>query len=272
MTFGPSAGCQAGHASHETVLARVVLDGPTKVPDYPAFPSRLRQAFELYIYKWARYDGFQGFCPGQDEVSRSIGLNGVWEGFETLLYLDALSKAYPGDIYDFGAHVGWYTVLGLLTGRHVHAWEADLTHFGTLARNVSQNGLSKLFHSYGSLLPRQRHPGALGPVAFLKIDLEGMEAEACAYMDPFFQGGWIQYGLIEASPCFDGTNYPELIKRLGSYGYRFGLVPDKGLSQPAMAFFEASPVNYVQSLALDAEQIEELLGRVSQANLFFWRG
>lgn len=265
--FGPSAGCTYGHPDHPCAIAHVDLTNH-KVPDYPKFDAgRFGWKFQLFIYRWPKYDGLTNYCPGKDEVSRSIGLNGIWEGFETLLFLAALEKAGPGVVYDFGAHIGWYTTLAAFEKRDVCSWEADPTHAETLIDNIRLNSIGDQVTLMGTLAPLSP-PAQVQPVALLKIDIEGAEDEAIEACRPLLEQRLVEFILIEASPCF-ADYYPEMIARIMGYGYGCAMVPDKGFG--SMESFEEDPVGFVQRRELGLDMMRTLLASTNQVNLFMWR-
>ncbi len=80
-----------------------------------------------------------------DPLSREIRDHGLWEPFETSVFLSLLR---PGDtVIDVGANVGYYTVLAARrvgpTGT-VHAFEPDADNVRLLRENVALNGLGNV--------------------------------------------------------------------------------------------------------------------------------
>ncbi|MFP4445128.1 MAG: FkbM family methyltransferase [Desulfosudaceae bacterium] len=76
-------------------------------------------------------------------VSRQIREYGIWEAYETSLFLKYLR---PGGVFlDIGANIGYYTVLGAKAvgeqGR-VIAYEPDRANFVLLEKNLRLNGIT----------------------------------------------------------------------------------------------------------------------------------
>lgn len=83
--------------------------------------------------------------PPPDPLSEAIRAHGVWEPFETAVFLSLLR---PGDtVLDVGANVGYYTVLAARAvggaGR-VHAIEPDPDNLALLRSNLALNGLGNV--------------------------------------------------------------------------------------------------------------------------------
>ena len=88
--------------------------------------------------------GFEFDVLEDDEVVGPAIENGVWEEHETTLFRAHLR---PGDrVVDLGANVGWYSVLAILAGCEVHAFEpvpgiADLAERNM--RRAEQHGTGR---------------------------------------------------------------------------------------------------------------------------------
>jgi hypothetical protein len=75
------------------------------------------------VFDTAQYMDKPGwYCPGQDTVSQNIGIHGQWEPTDSAVIGKILAD---GDkrhlVIDFGAHVGWYTVMAAKAGYRVIA-------------------------------------------------------------------------------------------------------------------------------------------------------
>jgi FkbM family methyltransferase len=79
-------------------------------------------------------------------ISPGIAAEGSWEPLETEVIRRCLDK--DTDLYDVGANIGWYSVVGGLCLREgpglVHAFEPVLDNAQLLLRNVAVNGLSNV--------------------------------------------------------------------------------------------------------------------------------
>lgn len=94
-----------------------------------------------------RIDGVPPFAiethDGTDlYVSRDIRRDGMWEPFETELFVRLCSPR--GSVLDVGANIGWYSVIAALVvgdGGSVIAVEPDKNNFGILRRNLQRLGI-----------------------------------------------------------------------------------------------------------------------------------
>ena len=81
----------------------------------------------------------------EDVISRALAEHGVWEPFETSVFLGLLR---PGDtVADVGANLGYYTVLAAQAvgpGGTVHAIEPDPANLALLRENVALNRLGNV--------------------------------------------------------------------------------------------------------------------------------
>lgn len=203
------------------------------LPDVAGFPDRYQRSFQLEA---PDYDP-QALQPIygdriRDAVTMSLQAQGVWEAHETLAAVDVLSH-HAGLVLDFGAHVGWYSILASLFGDHpVIAWEDDPEIADFLHRNLARHGVAASVQ------------GRIGPggtdfipsghqIALVKIDLEGMDCWAVDWCADLFKSGRVAAALIEVSPIFehDGRgpcSYVDLVGQLVSWGYWPHQIPPKG--------------------------------------------
>ena len=228
------------HPTHVDRQIDVVLDGPVvAIPDSPPVLHRLALRFPMLIWDWERYDGHVGYCPGNDEVSKSLGLQGMWEGYETVLTLNILET--PGLVVDVGAHIGWYTILAGLTGHPVVAIEPDAENLRLLNLNLALNQVGADIHPVwiDQLTPLL---DMSGPVRLIKMDIEGSEDQAIRICRPLL--GVVDYLLVEVSPVF-ADHYPQTVQTVVDCGYRGFVVPVDGHEA-----FSADPLGTVQQFPL----------------------
>lgn len=98
--------------------------------DIPGMKRRLR----LHVHQ-----------KGDGCVSRQIREEGIWEPYETMLFLKYLK---PGGVFlDIGANLGYYTILGATAvgnrGR-VIAYEPDRANFALLEKNLELNQINNV--------------------------------------------------------------------------------------------------------------------------------
>lgn len=189
----PPNTCQAGHAEHDT-----------KVIDTVQGPFR--------IYDWRRYMDYPGYCSGQDDVSMTLNLYGVWEGADWDRARKLLTCA-PGMVYDFGAHIGWYTIMAAELGHTVVAVEPDPENARLLRRNLKDRRCADnvwVIDAWADELVLVE-----GTALFVKADTEGAEDDCLRVVHNLLPGPTL---LLECSPEFKGY-YPAMIDFLIALGY-----------------------------------------------------
>lgn len=196
------ARCQAGHDKHATLL----------------IPTRLGN---LWIYDAAQYMGFNGYCTGQDDISRTIQNTGVWEPEETALVEELLAEEEGGFVMDIGAHIGWYSILAARMGYDVLAVEANAENITLMQSNAYGQGVSDritIKHEWIQEGSKLRAPLFVKDIDLVIIDIEGNEQYAVEALAKYFEKQQIKHALIEISPCFNNS-YPALVKRMFDWGY-----------------------------------------------------
>lgn len=208
-----------------TVTARLAESYP-QLPDVAGFPPRWHREFAL--------DGLtvDPNNPAVDDaVTLSIRAQSVWEAHETLAAVDVLSN-HAGTMLDFGAHIGWYSILaGFFGAGPVVVWENDWETLKVLAANALRHDLDLTLA--GAVTETMAPVDVDGPVSLVKVDLEGMDCwaiNACAHL---FETRRVAAALVEVSPIFehDGRGacaYVPLVEQLIGWGYWPHRVPPKG--------------------------------------------
>lgn len=190
------------------------------LPDVAGFAYRHEAMFMLDV------------LDAPDEVTAALVAQGVWEAQESAVAVDILATT-PGVVLDFGAHIGWYTVLaGLFGGHRVRAFEPDAASAVALAANADRYGLDMALH-LAPIGPESPQVTVDGDVALMKCDIEGMDCHAVDCCVGLFEQHRIRYALIEVSPIFtsDGRgpcDYVAMVGRLLDWGYHAYRVPPKG--------------------------------------------
>lgn len=272
----PSIACQLGHEEHQKVLIHVEAHGRTRVPDYPVIRDDLGRSFRMNVYNAPLYRHHREYCTGKDELSYSLQVNGVWEGFETVVVLDILNRGEPGygdGVLDFGGHLGWYSILAGLYGYPVLAYEADPENVRAFTRNMELNGLSNRVSVERAWIDEGfRIPDGVGMIQFMKCDIEGKEPAAVAACMHLFRERKIRHALIEMSPVFPGgggvSPYVQLAQDIARCGYDVADIPTKGFDK--MAELEADPLGATHRYrSVRESDIEEYLRTISQTNFVF---
>lgn len=238
---------------------RIVLDGQPAVPDYPPIGFELSAAFDLET------------MPG-GELAASIRAHRIWEGFETALFLDALARGDPDrqKVFDFGANVGWYTLIAANWDYDVEAFEAETDIAAVLRRNIAaHNDLDRFVTVHEMWVDETTGPVAADPVCVFKSDMEGNDAYAVAACRHLFEAGMIDHALIEISPCFNDS-YPELVEAVCGYGYEPFCVPTKGFAHTT-AFGEEPLATLHTHCRIPASARGEHVAGLWQENFWFTR-
>ena len=217
---------------HTTVDAQLAGHYPD-LPDVAGFASRYQRSLLLDVLKPdpSAAPSYGEWDYGKDAVTESLLLQAVWEAQESTVAVDILAN-HPGVVLDFGAHIGWYTVLAGVFGAHpVIAFEPEAHMVTALSRNAERYGVDV---AYRGSVQRSTSPVEVdGDVALMKCDIEGMDGYAVDACADLFEQHRIRFALIEVSPIFyhDGRgpcDYVEMVRRLMDWGYRVYRIPPKG--------------------------------------------
>lgn len=258
--------CEHGHESHKTVVVPVNLVG-ARSHDFASIPESLRLEFELEGFYYPFYaDIGPGFCPARGCSSEGILSQQTWEPYETRLILGVLQRE-PGLVLDFGANIGWYSLLAALNGHNVIAFECDPETCDVLRRNAARNGVADRINVVtawvNDKLPRFH---ADADVLLVKIDVEGEEANAVQACWDLFEQRRIKYALVEISPTF-GPGYGELIESIIDVGYSAFAVPDKHSSHRDE--FNEDPLGALERTRIFTPHC--YVASIEQGNVFFTR-
>lgn len=187
--------CQAGHTKHD----RKVVD---------------TEIGKMTIYDYEQYMGFNGYCSGQDDISRTLDLYGRWEVDETAVAREVLEAGNRNNLFiDVGSHVGWFSRLAQQYGYQVHAYEADLENIELFTTNTE--GIAVVNHIWFGEDSKIAPPFERD-IELLKIDIEGAEKHAIRVFKDSLPR--VKNILIEVSPCFNDS-YPQLIGLLQDLGF-----------------------------------------------------
>lgn len=240
--------CQAGHDSHATRNVDLVLCGPTAYTDLAPIPEYLAAAFTLNVWDYTQYADCDVYCPGHDAVSQTLATLGVWEPCETSLLLDAFRNAPKGSRFlDFGAQIGYFSILAANSGIRTLAFEADPECADLIAENARLNHVDDRVTVVNTRVDEDTAPLALtSPVRVVKIDLEGAEDQAIRVCQPLLLAGLVDYVLMEVSPVFD-SYYGDLLVDLRDMGYIPHLTPPKRTPPHLLE----SPLDDVKMFKLD---------------------
>lgn len=199
--------CQAGHDTHQSKLVDT---------EYGPF----------HIWDWKKYQWQGAYCTGQDEVSKSIDVNGYWEKPDTDEMLRIFQEGEWGNVLDFGSHIGWFTCLALAAGNDVHAIEADPENTRLMADNVWLRGGERALTVTVDWTDKAVL-GHLDRVRLIKVDIEGRDHDALKLTRHLWQDRKVDYGLWELSPIFEkregimADSYAALVDEIADYGYRW---------------------------------------------------
>ena len=233
----------------------------------------------MEVFDWRRYENTHGYCPGDDEFSRSVEQQRIWEGFNTVLAMAILDPHRPrqigfieeselGVVLDFGANLGWFTKLATLAGRDVLAIEADAAVMAVLQRNVTTiEWLGHPFFAQGWIGPDTPQLSAGPRVRFLKSDVEGNENHVVRVCANLFKDRLVDYAMLEVSPIF-APHYPDTLQWIVSCGYTAHLIPGKGYD---IARFSADPVGCTLAQRIDGPEMRATVSAMRQADVLMVR-
>ena len=238
--------CRVGHTSHKKVKLHINLDEVKKIPDYPAFKGAFACSFDMEVYDYDLYKDTVGYCTGRDAICASLLAQGIWEGFESLLALDILKQGDRNKaVLDFGANIGWYSMLALYHGYYVRCFEADQANLSTAMDNASLNGFGDRLNGFLCWVDDQYRYSANEDVLLLKTDMEGNDPYAISACEHLFKKGRVEYVLAEISPVLKpGNLFPDMVEKVIGYGYKAYQIPDKGFQY--MEQFEDNPLAVVK--------------------------
>ncbi len=272
MTFGepvlgwPEIACQRGHDGHDSRLVEVDL-ARTSFDDYAPVPPGLVRSFAMHVWKGHAEGG--AYCPACCAVSEMIRECGVHEQRETVLALSVMDGHDGEAMVDFGAHIGWYTMLALSCGLYAWAVDADPENLRLLSWSAEVNGWSERLTWISGRFGRDMAATVSGncPVRFAKLDVEGAEDVALRSLWPNVSAGLVDHLLIEVSPCF-ADYYPSLVRDLIDAGYAAYCLPDK--ARPPITLDD--PAFDMQPYLIDTGPgLEAWVASIRQQDLWFRR-
>lgn len=203
---GPIDTCQ--HGEHDTV------DAPLVPFPFTCFPAET-------------YRDTEGWCAGDDDVSRTLLLYGQWEREATALVLPVLDGG--GLVLDVGCHIGWYAIQAARAGHATLCVAADPEHLRVLGINAERNDVADLVVGCLGWIDADTRPVPPLPdglrVTLAKVDIEGNDVHAITALWPLIAAGLVDHILCEVSPVFS-PGYPEMVDRLLAAGYDATLIPE----------------------------------------------
>lgn len=202
--------CQLGHNEHKTKVVASHLG-------------------EFEVYDWDKYSTVEGYCPGKDDVSRTIEATGGWAPEETSVIQGILTAGDRSKLFiDFGAHIGWFTIMAAKLGYKVIAFEGNTFHASVLARNAERHGVSHMITIVEKWIDDKAPPLKIFashissvfslPIELVKCDLEGSEQHAVRMLQEQLVNGQVANLYLEISPVFNDS-YPELVSKIQGLGY-----------------------------------------------------
>ena len=192
--------CQLGHKTHDT---KVVAS----------------QLGKLRVYDWDKYKDVIGYCPGKDDVSRTIANTGAWASTETEYIGQVLANGDRNNlVIDFGAHIGWFTIFAASYGYDVLAYEGNKFHAELLRENIETNHLKRVEVVEQWIDDMTEQLVVFREVELVKCDLEGAEAKAIRLIELLLENKRVKNLFVEISPIFN-DGYPALVEKICKYGY-----------------------------------------------------
>lgn len=265
MTHWDAIGCRRGCIDHVTIETTVNIGGPTPYRDLTSIPERFATEFTIEVWDTSKAPVDGGpYCPARDAVSETILALGIWEPQETTILLECFERTGPGVFVDFGAQIGWFSVLARQAGMQVLAFEADPDCHRVATRNVG--GGVNLTRVDADSTPFDPMHWEM-PVV-VKIDLEGAEQHAIAMLQPAIDAGKVEFVMAEISPCFNDS-YPKLVAGLMRDGFIGYMLPDKQMPPVQIDQLEALiPYQLPKTQAAAKREVETW----AQRDVLFVRG
>lgn len=259
--------CQRGHDQHSLRFHNVRLANH-RFKDLPQVPGRLQQEFFMYLWDpaWYPVDGGP-YCPAHDAVSETIVTHGIWEPQETILTLHTAATASSNQIMvDIGSQLGWFSLLSASSGLPVRAYEADSENVRALRQSVAANAWVpevRVHHTrFGVDIPELPN----NPIRLAKIDIEGAEDKAVAWLMPAIEDGDVDHLLMEVSPVFS-QSYGPLVALLMDSGMDAYRLPEKQIPPVPLN----DPPGALVPFQLRRKGIEEQVNSWHQESVWFKR-
>lgn len=187
--------CQAGHTTHDRKSVETSLGS-------------------MVIYDWKKYMGFNGYCMGQDDISRTLENTGMWDAAIDARIRAILTEGNKENVFvDVGAHIGYFSMLAIQLGYKVEAYEGDAENYQLLQENAPDAKANFIWFNL-HIVPLKSFKKK---IELIKLDIEGSEQYAIAYFEPFIAN--VNNIIMEVSPTFNDS-YPDLIEKLVNYGFK----------------------------------------------------
>lgn len=195
--------CQAGHVMHERLMVDTVVG-------------------KMMVFDFEKYKDQHGlYCTGQDDISRTLKNEGVWGHTETKMIEELLAQGNPVQriVLDFGAHIGYYSVMAAKLGYTVQAYEGNFENAELLRINAKLNGVDyKIVTNTIWIDKNSSNVNFNKEIELAKIDLEGNEKHAVRMLWPLIKTQQIKHIFMEVSPVFNDS-YPDLVTSICAAGY-----------------------------------------------------
>lgn len=195
--------CQSGHKEHDTILVETKI-GP------------------MMVYNWEKYKDVPNYCTGKDDISRTLINGEVWEKPDTEIAERVLKVGNKSNlVWDFGSHIGWYSIMAAKLGYRVFAIDGDAENLERLKTNAELNNVADKIDTALLWVDENTEKSIPGDatVELCKIDIEGNEVNAINMIDDWIKAGRVKNILMEVSPIFN-ESYMPLVERLKQAGYK----------------------------------------------------
>lgn len=209
--------CEAGHNRHDSHLVNT------------------NQGYKMYVFNAGKYKDTEGYCTGDDDVSRTIEKTRGWEPAETKVLKNILENEPYGTVLDFGTHIGWYSIMAGKLGHKVIGFEGDDENIELLWDSAIYNNIDDKLEIHHCWIDKEHNLPEIDQdktYLLLKSDLEGNDPFVVDICRNLFENGKIIYAFIEISPVFN-NKYKTMVDRIIEWGYEAEIVdPDDGELKP----------------------------------------
>lgn len=228
MTHWDEITCQRNCDEHVSRVVDIDLGQTHGYRDLPAIPTRLARQLRMHIWDPEKHPVDGGpYCPAHDAVSETIISHRTWEPSETIIALTICENAGPMQVMlDFGAQLGWFSLLAASCGVRTMAIDADAENLRLLQASAEENGWDTLITPVHQRIGPGNWELDGHPVRFAKIDVEGAEQDVIRILWPMLEKGAVDHLLIECSPVF-ADYYGDLVVDLIEVGYNAWRLPEK---------------------------------------------
>lgn len=166
------------------------------------------------------YDSAEDGTIEKDLISKFILRDQCWKPYQTELMREILK---PEDIFiDIGCHIGYFSVLGSISGCNVTSIDKNLNYIQFLNRTIKQNEFENIEVKTMTIDDKTKKTDIIRTtqnIKLLKISIQGEEVSCInCFLDDFSKRK-IENVILEVTPKYS-NQYAKTILRLVTFGYK----------------------------------------------------